>query len=332
MSSPTSRSPLYIPMKKHCFAGHSYFAFAKLLFEDAFVPKWWEGTRRSKRNYNYLFDLHEWDSLALRRMHPGRYPHRRVLFLLDWSGYLIAFPIRTFVLLGRLVVKPILYPSFYLFYREFIHYPCNRTLLRRLEDEGVEAKANILRSHDLSEIPAVVFDTTQPSVRMLLQSMSQACKYPIDANAVYTGEYAFYNDRSEVNQLLGKDFDDLRIGESHTVTLLPFLVEIWTKHSYLAKKASTPAFAWRDFGLSVAMGIFYYNLAAITLVFLPLYCVSIPEGANLERTFWDRYWSVPWWTSFSVLVWLYFMSCRPLSYWERRFLAFLHIIEKEDAS
>ena len=138
---------------------------------------------------------------AIRRFQSERYPSPWIRFFwMDWIGYVLFLPVRMLLLLQKLLVKPILYPSFYLWYRNWIQTPHDRRLLRKVqEEEGVQATGKIVQHPPTRHSNYfLVLDSTPESVKDWIMTMSQERTYPMDPQAIHVGEYEFCNSRQEV--------------------------------------------------------------------------------------------------------------------------------------
>jgi hypothetical protein len=314
--------PLYIPWRKHCFSGCSYPGYAKKTLQEYVVPvpRW----RRALRVH----------------YHPSK-----VEKILYWIGYTLRLPFGCFDGLLRLLIAPVLYPALYLLYREFIYAPLQRRCLREVMEEGVGVVGKIQMNRSGKYVKAIGFDVSRHSP--LVANINQGNLHESlliddddDDCDCYHYEYQFCNDRSEVNALLDKNYDELVMGEEFSLTVVPYrhpaaywsnfnnvYLTVWTPVLLRTKKQQTPPFSLQRLLLSALAGILFWNLAALLLFHLPVFSVLYlffipPDETSQLRSFWDCYQITPWYASIYFLGGLTIVcKFKPLSYWDHIYVA-----------
>ena len=110
-----SRRSNSIPMREHCFAGHTYGEYAVLIFKDVVIP-WWK--RPEKPYFSQLMLYSYWfEQTARSHIHPFRRDLSLSLIwtrkIFDWVWYWLTLPLRCGIAIVRLIIAPVLYPSLY---------------------------------------------------------------------------------------------------------------------------------------------------------------------------------------------------------------------------
>jgi hypothetical protein len=110
-----SRRSNSIPMREHCFAGHTYGEYAVLIFKDVVIP-WWK--RPERPYFSQLMLTSYWWEQHVRSPHGQRYRTQSLSMIwtrkmFDWVWYWLIWPIRCGIAIVRLIIAPVLYPSLY---------------------------------------------------------------------------------------------------------------------------------------------------------------------------------------------------------------------------
>jgi len=224
--------PLTIPIRQQYFHGYSYLEYALYICQDAFWPWWWSGPvtiRGSTRKANVLLDRQWYYGLNW----PWNRRPSRCRRAVNWIFYFLRLVPMVLLASYKLVVGPLLYPSYYLLYRELIHLPQQRRRLQRVRKEGFHVDSATIRYSQSSRgVKAIGFHSSTASLPDPLQKLvadrNKRQTPPRGSTGendctTYFFEYEFCNDPIESRVLLDKHLDDLSIGDEFPIVVLPCL-------------------------------------------------------------------------------------------------------------
>jgi len=255
---------LAVPMRKHLFQDLEYTQYAKQIWQDVWIP-WWVQMNRLNRFKSTLFR--------------GELPYRancyRTIGIHQPTPtkchicmYVLKMPFRMLVAVVRLVVEPLLYPSFFWFCRELVQFPWQRNVLRRLKTEGIRNVAGRIVRHEHGSL---------------------ALRINADESSAQSLEYVFRNSRSEPEEMLGVAYQDLKIGQTFELTLLPWdsmeefvahlcvghekreIFDIWTDHRLTNQRGCVPAFSWQSSVLAIVASFLSLSLNIFVFCDVPTY-------------------------------------------------------------
>ena len=295
-----------IPMREHCFAGHTYGEYTVLIFKDVVIP-WW---KRPERPY---FSQLLQTSYSFRDFNPrSRYEHRddRLYMIctskiFNWVWYWLDLPMRCGIAIVRLIVAPVLYPSLYLLCRELICLPQERRDIRYIVDRGRRTTGEI-KLCPQDDMLRIVFEISDNN------NNNDGHSIVLAENRYY--QCVFCNSRTEVQTLIGQEYDTVlqhHVGEQVDIIRIPFNVwrhefylvwtiatgmqrqfqggdaadgyEILTPRLLRARQQAAPDFQIREFGTSLLLALCWWNIAGWILVHVPMiaYNYYLTGGYNL---------------------------------------------------